>query len=71
MQLKPSSSRICDGVIDCEDLSDEKACSYCPSGYLHCGLGRKCIRISNKCDGKQDCPDNSDERNCRKSHFKI
>lgn len=66
MQRKSLSNRLCDGVIDCQDVSDEKSCTYCPSGYLHCGIGRTCIPQHHRCDGKNDCPDGSDERACRK-----
>ncbi|KAK9694292.1 SEA domain [Popillia japonica] len=59
-----SASRQCDGVADCEDLSDERLCPYCPNGHVHCGIGRQCIRKSQRCDGKVDCPDGSDERSC-------
>lgn len=64
LQSRALSPRICDGVIDCQDLSDEKPCSYCPKGYLHCGIGRNCIKKEQRCDGKQDCSDGSDERAC-------
>ncbi|KAI4462163.1 transmembrane protease serine [Holotrichia oblita] len=59
-----TSSRQCDGVADCEDLSDERLCPYCANGNVHCGIGRQCIRKSQRCDGKIDCPDGSDERSC-------
>ncbi|XP_065171253.1 atrial natriuretic peptide-converting enzyme-like [Atheta coriaria] len=64
MQTRALSPRICDGVVDCQDLSDEKSCAYCPSNYIHCGIGRACIKSSKRCDGKRDCPDGSDERAC-------
>ncbi|XP_071050421.1 atrial natriuretic peptide-converting enzyme isoform X2 [Onthophagus taurus] len=57
-------SRHCDGVGDCQDLADERTCSYCPSDQLHCGIGRVCIRKTQRCDGHVDCPDGSDERAC-------
>lgn len=64
LQSKAFSPRICDGVIDCQDMSDEKSCSYCPKNHLHCGNGRVCIHKSKRCDGRNDCPDGSDERGC-------
>ncbi|KYM94557.1 Atrial natriuretic peptide-converting enzyme [Cyphomyrmex costatus] len=64
LQSKALSSRICDGVIDCPDLSDEKNCAYCRDGYMHCGVGRTCVPHSKRCDGKADCPNGSDEKDC-------
>lgn len=64
MQARALSPRICDGVIDCQDLSDERTCSYCSSDQIHCGIGRACIKNSKRCDGRKDCPDGSDERAC-------
>ncbi|KYQ55121.1 Atrial natriuretic peptide-converting enzyme [Trachymyrmex zeteki] len=64
LQSKALSSRICDGVIDCPDLSDEKNCAYCRDGYMHCGVGRTCVPHTKRCDGKADCPNGSDEKDC-------
>ncbi|KMQ95306.1 atrial natriuretic peptide-converting enzyme [Lasius niger] len=64
LQSKALSPRICDGVIDCPDLSDEKNCAYCRDGYMHCGVGRTCIPHTKRCDGKVDCPNGSDEKDC-------
>lgn len=65
LQAKALSPRICDGVIDCPDLSDEKNCAYCRDGYMHCGVGRTCIPRGKRCDGKLDCANGSDEKDCR------
>ncbi|XP_018562305.1 atrial natriuretic peptide-converting enzyme [Anoplophora glabripennis] len=64
LQSRALSPRICDGVVDCQDISDEKTCTYCPKNQLHCGIGRACIPRSGRCDGRLDCPDGSDERAC-------
>ncbi|XP_071563506.1 atrial natriuretic peptide-converting enzyme isoform X2 [Temnothorax nylanderi] len=64
LQSKALSPRICDGVIDCPDLSDEKNCAYCQDGYMHCGVGRSCVPHTKRCDGKMDCPNGSDEKDC-------
>ncbi|EGI57740.1 Atrial natriuretic peptide-converting enzyme [Acromyrmex echinatior] len=64
LQSKALSSRICDGVIDCPDLSDEKNCAYCRDGYMHCGVGRTCVPHTKRCDGEADCPNGSDEKDC-------
>lgn len=58
------SPRICDGIVDCPDLSDERNCAYCRDGYMHCGVGRTCIPKTKRCDGKKDCPNGSDEKDC-------
>lgn len=65
LQSKALSPRICDGIIDCPDLADEKNCAYCRDGYMHCGVGRTCIPYIKRCDGKIDCPNGSDEKDCR------
>ena len=41
-------------------------CSYCPAGYIHCGVGTTCIPATKRCDGTPDCPNHSDERACCK-----
>lgn len=66
LQARGLESRLCDGVVDCPDLSDETSCSYCQEGFLHCGVGRSCFPKSKQCDGVPDCPNGSDENNCRK-----
>ncbi|XP_077292082.1 atrial natriuretic peptide-converting enzyme isoform X2 [Arctopsyche grandis] len=64
MKSNALSNRICDGIPDCEDLSDEMSCTYCAPGYIHCGLGRSCLPPSKRCDGFRDCPNGSDEKAC-------
>lgn len=59
------NNRICDGLMDCHDFSDEVACNYCPEGQVHCGVGATCIDVNKRCDGVPDCPNGSDERGCR------
>uniref|UniRef100_A0A1V1FKK9 Putative serine protease 38 n=1 Tax=Reticulitermes speratus TaxID=60591 RepID=A0A1V1FKK9_9NEOP len=64
LQARGLSARICDGVVDCMDLSDETSCGYCPDNHIHCGAGKVCISVDRRCDGKKDCPDGSDEKGC-------
>ncbi|XP_008545469.1 atrial natriuretic peptide-converting enzyme isoform X1 [Microplitis demolitor] len=64
LQNKALSPRICDGIVDCPDLSDEKNCAYCQENHMHCGIGRTCIPTTKRCDGKADCPNGLDEKDC-------
>lgn len=66
LKAKAMSNRICDGVPDCADLTDETKCDYCAVDSLFCGRSRTCVSRSKRCDGKLDCPDGSDEKDCRK-----
>lgn len=56
--------KICDGITDCKDRSDEKdaLCQdiSCPEHAFHCQIGG-CIQMENLCDGFKDCLDGSDE----------
>ncbi|XP_058443626.1 uncharacterized protein LOC131425618 isoform X1 [Malaya genurostris] len=64
LQTNAMSSRLCDGVADCPDLSDENTCTFCPYGAIYCGRGRVCYARNARCDGKMDCPDGADEKDC-------
>lgn len=66
LQARGLSARVCDGVVDCRDLSDETSCNYCPDNHVHCGAGKVCISVEKRCDGTNDCPDGSDEKGCCK-----
>nr|CAG4636784.1 EOG090X019S [Ceriodaphnia reticulata]SVE72775.1 EOG090X019S [Ceriodaphnia reticulata] len=64
MTANGQANRVCDGMMDCHDFSDEVACNYCPEGQVHCGVGAACIDVDKRCDGVPDCPNGSDERGC-------
>lgn len=71
LESRALSNRLCDGIADCPNLSDETKCSYCPLGSLYCGRGRACIPRTSRCDGKLDCPDGSDEKDCCKFEIQL
>lgn len=71
LQTNAQSNRLCDGIPDCSDFSDETTCSYCPANSLYCGKGRACIPKIARCDGKIDCPDGADEKDCCKYIFYL
>jgi len=56
--------RVCDGVVDCPDFSDELYCDYCPEKHFHCGVGKRCIDKEKMCDGVDDCENGADEKGC-------
>ncbi|KAG5680500.1 hypothetical protein PVAND_010007 [Polypedilum vanderplanki] len=58
-------SKICDGIPDCSDNSDEHGCiqSECKVKEFKCA-NKNCIPRKWTCDGENDCGDNSDEIDC-------
>jgi Low-density lipoprotein receptor domain class A. len=51
-------SRVCDGEVDCEDMSDETECT--------CGDQLRNIHPQFVCDEYLDCADGTDEQKCCK-----
>ncbi|KAK0098621.1 hypothetical protein PV326_005954 [Microctonus aethiopoides] len=56
--------KICDGVADCWDYSDESNCDWCLEGQFVCGSSRFCVDQKKVCDGYRDCPSGEDEKKC-------
>ena len=69
------SGMVCDGVPQCEDLSDEIDCnarytradSTCSATEFRCASDNTCIPLYMQCDGRAQCRDLSDEYNCIKT----
>ncbi|XP_047738739.1 atrial natriuretic peptide-converting enzyme [Hyalella azteca] len=64
LHLKGWAERVCDGVVDCLDMSDEDHCASCSPGSFRCGGGSQCVSQDRKCDGIEDCANGADERSC-------
>lgn len=64
LRLQGQSTKLCDGIVDCDDGSDESSCDYCnSSNQFYCG-NKQCVSTEATCDGIKDCQNGADEMNC-------
>lgn len=54
----------CDGLADCDDMSDETHCPCDEDVSFRCGQNTSCLPLDRRCDGEADCWDLADEVNC-------
>ncbi|XP_015111459.1 uncharacterized protein LOC107037419 [Diachasma alloeum] len=64
LRAQQREQKICDGVPDCWDYSDETHCDWCTDGQFVCGNSRFCVDQTKVCDGYRDCPEGEDEKKC-------
>ena len=70
-------NKICDGIQDCLDGTDELTCVL--NSSLLCDLDQflcpstaaMCTSLAKMCDGIDDCPDGFDESTCSKRTAKA
>ncbi|XP_077488026.1 uncharacterized protein LOC144098930 [Amblyomma americanum] len=56
--------KICDGILDCWDFTDEILCPWCSAEMFVCPGAKQCVAQHKVCDGHHDCPYGLDEVQC-------
>ncbi|GAV08950.1 hypothetical protein RvY_18566 [Ramazzottius varieornatus] len=56
--------KLCDGILDCIDSSDELSCGNCSVSQFYCMRSQQCVARNQTCDGLLDCSYGEDEEDC-------